>query len=49
MSFNTKSVKNEKATENTDPLFMLTDLLIKIDRRAKIVPIPKEAENGENN
>ena len=40
MAFYQQSNPNKKAAANTDPLFMLADLLMKIDQREKIVPIP---------
>lgn len=36
---------NKNTAEITDPLFLLADLLMKIDKRKKIVPIPDDSND----
>ena len=48
MAFSNKASKNKGAVKNTDPLFMLTELLMRIDQRAKIVPIPKKLDKEDS-
>ena len=48
MTFYKKNHARKKEAVNTDPLFMLADLLMKIDQRKKIIPIPKEYNDDEN-
>lgn len=47
MTFTQQNNTNKKAAVNTDPLFMLADLLMQIDQREKIVPIPKGYNGSE--
>ncbi|MBQ6461569.1 hypothetical protein IJJ36_04060 [Candidatus Saccharibacteria bacterium] len=48
MTFYKQNDVRKKEAVNTDPLFMLTDLLMKIDQRKKIIPIPKEYDDDKN-
>jgi len=47
MTFNRQNNPNKKVAANADPLLTLADLLMKIDQREKIVPIP-DTNKGES-